>query len=144
MYAALLVETPRVSLGSGDATTNGPGGSAPDVRRITWYRRQALEFGLVLAPPYLPPEVLVHQGGVIAPTGNSAGPELRHIRLDRERQRLAKKGQASEAVKGFLRWARRTPDGTSYHAMPVALRTRACWSSTPGNRPGGGPADRPV
>jgi hypothetical protein len=49
-------------------------------------------------------------------------PELRHIRLDRERQQLAKKGRAGEAVEGFLRWACGTPDGTSYDAMPASMQ----------------------
>ena len=56
-------------------------------------------------------------------------PERRHIRLDRERQRLAKKGRAGEAGEGFPRSACRTPDGTSYDALPATWHEIATTNS---------------
>jgi pimeloyl-ACP methyl ester carboxylesterase len=52
-----------------------------------------------------------------------------HIRLDRERQRLANKGRAGEAGEGFLRWACRAPDGTSYDAVPATWHEIATTNS---------------
>ena len=41
----------------------------------------------------------------------------------------AKKGRAGEAAEGFLRWACRTPNGTSYDAMPATWHEVATTNS---------------